>query len=384
MRRLDLPQTKNPLIENQMKVLHVYRTCYPETKGGLEQAIRYICKGSSEQGINNTILTLGAENKEYDFEGSRIIVVKKDWELSSNGFSFKLIKRFRELSRSHDIIHYQYPWPTGDLLSLFAYKRPSLVSYQSDIVKQKVLKRIYQPLEQFFLSRVDRIVASSPQYASTSKNLIKHSDRVDVIPLAIDESTYPKVDKDKLAAWEADVGQGFFLFVGVLRYYKGLQYLLEAAKKNGLSVVIAGDGPERKRLESYITANKLTNVKMVGFISEEDKVALHTLSKAFIFPSHLRSEAFGISLVEAQMFGKPIISADINTGSSYVNINGETGITVPPADSQALAEAMNSLDNAQDKTVSYGINARQRYETEFTNERYADSYIELYKQLFTK
>lgn len=364
-----------------MKVLHVYRTCYPETKGGLEQAIRYICKGSSEQGFKNTILTLGSENKEYDFEGSRVIVVKKDFEISSNGFSLKLIKRFRQLSRDNDIIHYQYPWPTGDLLSLFAHKKPSLVSYQSDIVKQKWLKKIYWPLEQYFLSRVNRIIASSPQYASTSKNLIKHKDKVDVIPLAIDESTYPQIDSNNLESWKAKAGQGFFLFVGVLRYYKGLQYLLEAAKQNGLPVVIAGDGPERERLESYIFTHKLTNIKMVGFISEDDKVALHTLSKAFVFPSHLRSEAFGISLVEAQMFGKPIVSADIGTGSSYVNINGETGITVPPADSQALAEAMNSLYNAQDKTISYGINARQRYETEFTNERYAESYIELYKHL---
>lgn len=367
-----------------MKVLHLYRTCYPETKGGLEQAVRYICKGSNKYGISNTILALGNEHKEYYFEGTKIIVVKKDWEVSSNGFSFKLIRCFRRLSQTHDIIHYQYPWPTGDFLSLFAHKKPSLVSYQSDIVKQKILKKVYQPLEQLFLSRVDKIVASSPQYASTSDNLIKYSRKVDVIPLAIDEETYPKIESNQLASWEAKVGRGFFLFVGVLRYYKGLQYLLEAAKENGLPVVIAGDGPERERLESYVNTNKLANVKMVGFVSEEDKVALHTLSKAFVFPSHLRSEAFGISLVEAQMFGKPIISADINTGSSYVNINGETGITVPPADSQALAEAMKRLYNSPEIAVSYGIKARLRYENEFSNERYAESYTELYKQLLDK
>ncbi|MEH0742563.1 glycosyltransferase [Vibrio cholerae] len=364
-----------------MKVLHVYRTCYPETKGGLEQAIRYICKGSSEQGFQNTILTLGSKDKEYDFEGSRIIVVKKDFEISSNGFSLKLIKRFRQLSKDTDIIHYQYPWPTGDLLSLFAHKKPSLVSYQSDIVKQKWLKKIYWPLEQHFLCKVDRIIASSPQYAKTSKNLIQYKGKVEVIPLAIDESTYPQIDSNQLESWKTRVGEEFFLFVGVLRYYKGLQFLLEAAKQNGLPVVIAGDGPERQRLEHYISTHKLTNIKLVGFISEEDKVALHTLSKAFVFPSHLRSEAFGISLVEAQMFSKPIISADIGTGSSYVNIDGTTGITVPPADSQALAVAMDKINHDQDKAARYGLNARLRYEAEFTNQRYAKSYIELYKQL---
>lgn len=366
-----------------MKVLHVYRTCYPETKGGLEQAIRYICKGSSEQGIKNTILTLGSENKEYDFEGSRIIVVNKDFEISSNGFSFSLINRFRELSKQHDIIHYQYPWPTGDLLSLIAPKKPSLVSYQSDIVKQKLLKKIYLPLEQHFLTKVDRIIASSPQYAQTSENLIKHADKVDVIPLAIDESTYPSVSANNLQKWESRVGRDFFLFVGVLRYYKGLQYLLEAAKLNGLPIVIAGDGPERANLEMYIEKHSLTNVTLVGFISEEDKVALHTLSKAFVFPSHLRSEAFGISLVEAQMFGKPIVSADIGTGSSYVNINGETGLTVPPADGSQFSEAMQKLENDVSLCQKLGSSARQHFDKEFTAKRYADSYITLYHKLIS-
>ncbi len=136
------------------------------------------------------------------------------------------------------------------------------------------------------------------------------------------------------------VGEGFFLFVGVLRYYLGLDYLLEAAKINNLPVVIAGDGPERAKLEDYISKHNLNNIRLVGLISEEDKVALQLLSKAFVFPSHLRSEAFGITLIEAQMYCKPIISSDIGTGSSYVNINDETGLVVPPADSQSFSDAM--------------------------------------------
>jgi glycosyltransferase involved in cell wall biosynthesis len=365
-----------------MKVLHVYRTCYPETKGGVEQAIRYICKGSFERGLTNIILTLGDSDKEYEFEGTTIIVVKKEMELSSNGFSFKLISKFRQLSKECDIIHYQYPWPSGDFLSLFAYKKPSIVSYQSDIVKQKFLKKIYWPLENYFLSKVNRIIASSPQYASTSKNLQKYSDKVDVIPLAVDESTYPTPSTSCLESWHEKVGSGFFLFVGVLRYYKGLHYLLEAAKINGLPVVIAGDGPERQSLEAYISENELTNVKLVGFISEEDKVALHTLSKAFVFPSHLRSEAFGISLVEAEMAGKPIVSSDIGTGSSWVNIDQITGITVPPANAQAFSDAMVILDTNDSQCQTMGLNARQRFEKEFTAKRYADNYVDLYRQLY--
>ncbi|WP_413285372.1 glycosyltransferase [Vibrio sp. MA40-2] len=367
-----------------MKVLHLYRTCYPETKGGLEQAIRYICKGTAELGVENTILTLGDSNKDYLYENYRIIVIKKDLEISSNGFSLRLISTFIKLSRTHDIIHYQYPWPTGDLLSLFAPKKPSLVSYQSDIVKQKILKKLYWPLEQRFLSKVDRIMASSPQYAKTSHNLIKFKDKVEIIPLAIDESSYPAVSNDNLEKWQHKVGEGFFLFIGVLRYYKGLHYLLEAANINKLPVVIAGDGPERKALQDYIDRHNLTNIKMVGFISEEDKASLHTLSKAFVFPSHLRSEAFGISLVEAQMYGKPVVSCDIGTGSSYVNINNQTGYTVEPENAMAFSNAMIKINDNITICTELGQNSRKRFENNFTSKRYAKNYIDSYNSLLNK
>ncbi|WCE29864.1 glycosyltransferase [Vibrio sp. SCSIO 43137] len=366
-----------------MKVLHVYRTCYPETEGGLEQAIRYICKGCSELGVESTILTLGEKDKDYYFEGTRIIVLKKDFEVSSNSFSFRLIMKFLRLSNEHDLVHYQYPWPTGDFLSFFARKRPSLVSYQSDIVKQKVLKLVYWPLEYLFLSQVDRIVASSPQYAKSSKNLNRFKDKVDIIPLAIDEASYPEPCSSQVSYWRDKVGEGFFLFVGVLRYYKGLQYLLEAARLSNLPVVIAGEGPEKSNLEYYIKKFKLVNVKMIGFINEEDKSALHFLSKAFVFPSHLRSEAFGISIVEALMYGRPIISCDIGTGSSYVNDNNTTGFTVEAANAASLAAAMIRLEKDEKLRSEFARNARMRFEQKFTISRYAESYRELYRDLLS-
>ncbi|WP_028862377.1 glycosyltransferase [Psychromonas aquimarina] len=364
-----------------MKVLHVYRTCYPETKGGLEQAIRFICKGCNKHNVESTILTLGDENKEYSFEGTKIIVVKKDLEISSNGFSIRLFKKFRELSLNTDIIHYQYPWPTADLLSLIAPNKPSIVSYQSDIVKQKFLKLLYWPLEQIFFSRVHKIIASSPQYANSSKNLTKYKNKVEVIPLAIDEKSYPIISDSLYKKWKKQVGEGFFLFIGVLRYYKGLKYLLEAANINRLPVVIAGDGPERESLKRYIDKHKLTNVKMVGFIEENDKVALHQLSKSFIFPSHLRSEAFGISLLEAQLYSRPIISCEIGTGSSYVNINNETGLVVEPANPKSLSDAMIKINSQPQLAIKLGKQAKIRYDNNFTITQYADNYLKLYKNL---
>lgn len=365
-----------------MKVLQVYRTCYPETNGGVEQVIRFIASGTKTLGVETKILTLSDNDiSPYNCEDTEIIPVKKSFEVSSNGFSLKLIAEFKKLSEWADVIHYHYPWPSGDLLSLFAPQKASLITYHSDIVKQKFLKLLYKPLEIHFLNHVNIIVATSPQYAQTSTNLQKYKNKVRVIPLAVEETTYPTPQSSTIDQWRDKVGEGFFLFVGVLRYYKGLDYLLEAARINSLPVVIAGDGPEKAKLEDYISKHNLDNVRLVGFISEEDKVALHLLSKAFVFPSHLRSEAFGISLIEAQMYNKPIISSDIGTGSSYVNINGETGLVVPPADSKSFSEAMLKIENDADMRIKLGNNSRMRFEQEFTAQRYAKSYVKLYRKL---
>lgn len=368
-----------------MRVLHVYRTCYPETNGGVEQVIRFIASGTKSLGVETKILTLSdSNNSPYKCEGTEIIPLKKTFEISSNGFSLKLISEFKKLQKWADVIHYHYPWPSGDLLSLFNSNKPSLVTYHSDIVRQKLLKALYRPLENYFLKHADVIIATSPQYAQTSINLQKYHNKVKVIPLAVDENTYPTPSNNNINKWRNKVGEGFFLFVGVLRYYKGLDYLLEAAKINRLPVVIAGDGPEREKLEAYIGKHHLENVKLVGFVSEEDKVTLYSLSKAFVFPSHLRSEAFGVSLLEAQMSKLPIISCDISTGANYVNLDKVTGLIVKPSNAISLSNAMLTLNTNEELATEYGNNGFNRFKKHFSIKKTAKEYHKIYKELNCK
>ena len=364
-----------------MKILHVYRTCYPETNGGVEQVIRSISEGCNGQEVESKVLTLSEhEKKAYYINQVEIIPIKKTIEIASNGFSIRLIKKFRELSNWADIIHYHYPWPSGDLLSLLTNK-PSVLTYHSDIVRQRALKVIYKPLQSYFLNKVRRIVATSPQYAQSSINLKKYKEKVDIIPLAIDPNNYKVASSDALNKWKFNVGEGFFLFVGVLRYYKGLHFLIEAAAKNKLPLVIAGDGPMKAELIAKAESLGVSNISFLGFVTEEDKVALLTLAKAFVFSSHLRSEAFGVSLLEAQLFSKPLITCDVGTGSSYVNQDKSTGLIVPPGDAEALSSAMVQLDTDQKLTSQYGHNANQRFYSLFTNEIQCSSYISIYRQL---
>ncbi|GAL37527.1 glycosyltransferase [Vibrio maritimus] len=346
-----------------MKVLHVYRTCYPETRGGVEQVIRYITQGCQEYGVQSKVLSV-SHNDSYSVEvqGTEVILCKADMEIASNSFSFQLFSEFKRLAQWADIIHFHYPWPTGDLLFLFNKDKPSIVTYHSDIIKQKWLKKVYKPLETFFLNNVDAIVATSPQYQKQSPNLLKYCKKTHVIPLAVDPKDYISPDTN----WSNDdqysfLENDYFLFVGVLRYYKGLGYLLDASKKTDATIVIAGDGPLYDELQQRITKENIQNVILTGYISDSEKLKLIANCKAFVFPSHIRSEAFGVSLIEAQMLKKAIISCDISTGTSYVNIHGETGLVVPPGKADSLTNAIEELNRDSQKRSKFGQNGYQRH-----------------------
>ena len=109
-------------------------------------------------------------------------------------------------------------------------RKPSLVTYHSDIIKQKNLVRLYRPLERKFLQSVDHLVATSPNYMVSSDILQSYTAKLSTIPIGIDIGSYPKVSEERLEYWRSRLKQPFFLFVGAMRYYKGLHIALDAIK----------------------------------------------------------------------------------------------------------------------------------------------------------
>jgi rhamnosyl/mannosyltransferase len=170
----------------------------------------------------------------------------------------------------------------------------------------------------------------------------------------------------------------------MLRYYKGLHILLEAIAGTDIPVVIVGDGPIENELKQQARALGINNVHFLGALPETDKVALLTLCYALAFPSHLRSEAFGISLLEGAMFGKPMISSEIGTGTSYVNIGNVTGLVVPPNDAVALRQSLEYLLANPQTAAEMGRRAYERYQDLFTADKMAQNYVRLYQQVLEK
>jgi len=364
-----------------MKVLHFYKTYYPDSFGGVEQVIYQLASGSAKLGIETTVLALSPnrQDKVITLGGHTVHRCHSDIQLASTDFSLGAFRQFSELASKADIVHYHFPWPFMDMVHFASrHKKPSVVTYHSDIVKQKTLLKLYRPLMNQFLKSVDAIVATSPNYRVTSDVLQQFQAKTDVIPIGLDQALYPKLSQDKYQFWQKELGERFFLFVGVLRYYKGLHILLEALALGDFPTVIVGAGPIEDELRAKAVQLGLKNVTFLGQVSEEDKVAILSLSYAIVFPSHLRSEAFGISLLEGAMFGKPMISSEIGTGTSFINSNEETGIVVPPASPMDLHKAMAYLWDSPDIAQQMGQKAAARFSQLFTADRMCESYKNLY------
>ncbi|MFH0300277.1 glycosyltransferase [Bradyrhizobium sp. 31Argb] len=364
-----------------MNILHVYKTYLPDNFDGVARVIYEICEGTKLFGAASQVFSLSPNGGPASVQvGTHLSHrAREDIHLASTSLSFRAFSRFRELAREADLVHYHFPWPLMDLLHFYGNAgRPSIVTYRSDVVRQRLLGRFYAPLMHHFLAAMDRIVATSPAYAQTSPVLPHYADRLGVIPIGIAEME--RVEPARAASWRERLGARFLLFVGALRYYKGLTVLVEATRATGLPVVVVGSGEMATKLER----NRPANLTLLGELDERDKDAVLSLADGFVFPSHLRSEGFGVALLEAARAGKPMISCEIGTGTSHVNLEGETGFIVPGGDTAALGAAMCRLWENPAMAAAMGARARARYLALFTAEAMAKAYFDLYETVLAE
>ena len=364
-----------------MKILFIYKSYYPESRGGVEECLRVLMDGLAQKGHQCTLLVTTHKKKGYSREEGPITIhyCPANVTLSSCPMSTSFLLKFHELSRNHDIINFHFPWPFADLAAFCVRpNKPYVVTYHSDIVKQKYLKIFYNPLMRWFLRHADVIVATSTPYLQSSPILRAYLKQTRVIPLGLSEGLAIHQFSERLPYCQANVGADFFLFLGVLRYYKGLTYLLEAVENTTIPVVIAGSGPEETALKAMARQKKLNNVIFVGGIDEQDKSALLDLCRAVVIPASERSEAYCLSLVEGLRAGKPLISTELGTGTSFVNEANITGLVVPAKDASALRRALLQLSQDDKICTEFSKAARRRYVDYFRS----GEMIEAYEKMF--
>lgn len=365
-----------------MRVLHVYKDYYP-VLGGIENHIKMLAEAQAAQGLDVTVLVTNPGRKTVieEMNGVKVIKAGRLAAISSTPVSPGLFSWMRRLKVS--IVHLHFPHPPGEVANLlFRPGQRTVITYHSDIVRQRWLLRFYRPFLWRVLASADRIIATSPQYIRSSPYLRRISDKCVVIPLGIDAERFESADPASVEAIRKRYGSPLLLFVGLLRYYKGLEYLLEAMREIEACLLIIGSGPMERQWRNLAERLGLgEKVAFLGEVPDENLPACYHACEVFILPASARSEAFGLVQLEAMAAGKPVVCTEIGTGTTYINLHGETGLVVPPRDPKALGQAINELLAEEDLRRRMGEKGRKRVRENFSKEVMVESILGLYQEL---
>ncbi len=379
-----------------MNILHVYRTYFPDTPGGLQEAIRQIALSTKKKGTNSKIFCLSPDPNpsDLDFEEAKVIRAKSWITPGNNDIGLlKSLIEYRKLAQWADIIHFHFPWPFADLLHLIiSSKKPAIMTYHCDVMGKKFLFEIYRPILKKMLKKMKKIIATSPNNMKSSKILKQVEDtKLMYINYGLEENQYKNyISKGNSIDIKEKFGlenENYFLFLGILREYKGLRFLYEASNKVDFKIAVAGGGQHGNDAsvnKLKVDSLKYKNISLLGETTNEEKMALIKGCKGLILPSHSRAEAFGIVLLEASIMKKPLISCEIGTGTSFANIDNETGFVVEPEKPELLANAMKKLMNDQDLATKLGLGARRRFDEMFTSEKVGKSYFDVYEEILNE
>ncbi len=374
-----------------MKILHLYKDYYP-VLGGIENHIRLLAEGQAARGHDVTVLATDRGLRTTTKKQGGVQVIKAGRLLTVARAPLSLTFPLLLARQRPDIAHLHFPYPFGEVSHLLLGRaRRTVITYHSDIVRQKGWLRLYRPFLTRVLDRADRIIATSPRYIESSPYLRPRADRCTVIPLGINLQRFQTVDSALVQALHTRFRSApsadapdypLLLFVGLLRYYKGLSYLLQAMTHIHARLLVIGQGPmesEWRRLaEELAIADK---VHFLGQIPNEQLPAFYHAADLFVLPATHRSEAFGLVQVEAMAAGLPIISTELGTGTSWVNQHDETGLVVPPRDAPALAQAISALLAEPDRRQRMGQAGRERARREFSHTVMLGRVLALYESV---
>jgi rhamnosyl/mannosyltransferase len=261
-----------------------------------------------------------------------------------------------------------------------------VLSYHSDIVRQRFLGAAYRPVMARMLARADLIVAATPPMVANSPALRPHADKCRIVPYGIHPERYEATPARVARAAEIRAGHSrpIVLFVGRLVYYKGVDVLVRAMADLDADAVLIGNGPlEGDLRELAVASGAAERISFVPPVDDEELTAYLRAADVLCLPSVATSEAFGIVQLEAHACGTPVVCTDLPTGVPWVNRDGETGLVVPVGDVGALASALRRILDDDGLRARMGVRARERVLSEFTVERMVDSTLAVYDEVLT-
>ncbi|HUM95917.1 MAG TPA: glycosyltransferase [Candidatus Competibacter sp.] len=382
-----------------MRVLHIGKY-YPPFAGGIEHFLADLLPALTQRGIASAAVVhdeqRGRPGQAPDPSDSPAIYRAPChgqllYAPLSPAFPAWLRRAIREFRP--DLLHLHMPNTSAfwALMMPSARKLPWIVHWHADVVASTIDRRLalayqfYRPLEQRLLAASKAIIATSAPYLDASAALRPWRERCRVIPLGLDPSRFPAPDPAARARAAALWGDAAFrvLAIGRLTYYKGHDLLIRAAAELSDSrVAIVGTGDQRERLAGQIQALRLNQrVLLPGFQPQNDLHALLASCDVLCLPSLERTEAFGMVLLEAMCFGKPVVVGDIpGSGPGWVTREAGHGLPVPTGDASALTAALRALQHDPERREALGRAGATALRERFGIDRVAASVADLYRQ----
>jgi len=385
-----------------LRVLHLGKF-YPPASGGMEAHVQTLARAQAERGAQVEVLcanhSVDGTGTSHEFHGQS--PTREDWDgpvrvvrLGRRASVARMdvmpdLPRAlaRALGRGVDVVHLHTPNPTMVLaLDVVPRLPPLVVTHHSDVIRQKVAGALFRPFEALLYARARRLLATSPAYVAGSPLLRAFERKARALPLGIELAPFLHPSPAALEAeghWrEQAAGGPLWLMVGRLVYYKGLFTALEALAHAPGRLVVVGQGPlEAEARERARALGVEERVTWAGYLPPDALTGAYRAATALWFPSNARSEAYGLSQVEAMASALPVLNTAIpHSGVPWVSRHEETGLTVPVGDARALALAARRLVEEPGLAKRLGAEARKRAVAEFGHDVMASRSLALYAE----
>lgn len=288
-----------------------------------------------------------------------------------------------------DLIHLHFPDPMSHLASMFLpASLPRIITWHADIIRQQTLLRLYRPFLRRAVAKAAAIIVPTPAHREGSVELVRVAEgqRFRVIPFGFDLNTFISPHPAAERIRERFPGKRIFA-LGRHVYYKGFDVLIKAMKRIDPTahVLIGGIGPLTEQWKALALAQGVADrVHFLGLLADQDLPGYYQACDVFCLPAISPAEAFGIVQVEAMACGKPVVSTHLNNGVDYVNQHGVSGLTVPPGEVDALAEAINRLLGDAVLRESLGTQGRERALTAFSLKAMGQQTLALYREVLAR
>jgi len=372
-----------------VKILHLGK--FDGDVGGIERQLRSLLQHlPADIEAVNLVANDRPVTDEHRTYGYRTVRAASHGIMASVALAPTMPLLARRLHRENrfDIVHLHFPDPLGQLTAMTlprSVKR--VISWHSDIVKQRTALRFYRPLLDPFVRNADAIIGASPQHFESSRQMAagKAGQLRAVIPYGLDSGAFEWNDAARARQRELAAGprpRPVIFTVGRHVYYKGFDVLIRALRQVDADLWIGGRGPFTDSWREVARAAGVADrVRFAGFIPDDELVAWYDACDVFCMPSTERAEQFGLVQLEAMHLGKPVVATRLGTGVEYVTLNEETGLLVPPGDETALAQALDRLLSDAVLRRRFGDAGRQRVAQVFSCRQMVDATVDVYRRL---